>query len=104
MSPSKNRRHHGAPDDLWLTVSGQPISTSGVYQILKRIGNRAGVERFNSHAFRHALAKRLVNNGTPHKVIQDIMGHADITTTLSMYVEYNDDELAEYHQHYNGYD
>jgi site-specific recombinase XerD len=97
-------RHHDAPEDLWLTHSGEPISKSGVYQALKRIGKRAGVDHFNPHAFRHAMAKRLVNNGTPHKVIQDLLGHRDITTTLNMYVRYDDDELADQHQRYSGFD
>lgn len=96
-------RHHDAPEALWLTITGRAISDNGVYQILKRIGKRAGVEHFNPHAFRHALAKRLVNNGTPHRIIQDILGHTDITTTLSMYVNYDDEELARHHSHFTGY-
>lgn len=88
---------------LWLTHAGEPITRSGIYQSLKRLGRRAGVEHFNPHAFRHALAKRLVNRGTPHKVLQDILGHADISTTLNMYVSYDDDELADQHQKYAGY-
>jgi integrase/recombinase XerD len=96
-------RHYDAPDDLWLTHSGTAITTSGVYQILKRLGKRSGVEHFNPHAFRHALAKRMVNNGTPHKIIQSILGHSDITTTLNMYVSYDDDELAEHHHKWTGY-
>lgn len=100
----KRVRHAGAPDNFWLTHSGTPLSSSGAYQALKRVGQRAGVEHFNPHAFRHALAKRLVDNNTPHKIIQDILGHADITTTLNMYVTYDEDELADHHHRYTGYD
>lgn len=94
-------RHHDAPDDLWLAHRGTPLTSSGVYQALKRIAKRAGVTRFNPHAFRHALAKRLINNNAPHKVVQDILGHRDIATTLNMYVAYDEDELADWHEKYN---
>jgi integrase/recombinase XerD len=59
-------RPHDAPDDLWLSTKGGVLSTSGVYQTLKRIGKLAGVKRFNPHAFRHALAKRLVAANAPN--------------------------------------
>jgi site-specific recombinase XerD len=96
-------RHHHAGDELWLTRSGTPLSKSGIYQALERVGERAGVSNFNPHAFRHALAKRLVNEGAPHKVLQAILGHSDIKTTLNMYVVYDDDELDDLHAKY-GYD
>lgn len=94
-----------APDVLFVSsMSGGALSRSGVYQMLKRIGKRSGVTSFNPHAFRHAKAKELINNGAPHKVIQDILGHSDITTTLNMYVNYDDDELADLHGQYTIHD
>lgn len=93
-------RPYNASDDLWLSNSGAPLTTSGVYQALKRVGMRADVEYFNPHAFRHALAKRMAKNGAPSRAIQKILGHEDVTTTLNMYVEFDDTELQELHQRY----
>ena len=93
-------RPHDAPDDLWLSTKGGAFTTDGVYQMLRRVGKLAGVKRFNPHAFRHALAKKLVATNAPNKVLQAILGHEDITTTLNMYVAYDDDELADIHSQY----
>lgn len=89
-------RPHDAPAYLWLSLKGpEPLSTSGVYQLLERVADRAGVDsRWNPHAFRHALAKRLLEGGMNHVAVQKILGHADVVTTLAMYVQYDEDELA----------
>lgn len=89
-------RPHDAPAYLWLSLRGSdPLTTSGVYQLLERVAGRAGVaSRWNPHAFRHALAKRLLDGGMNHVAVQKILGHADVVTTLAMYVQYDEDELA----------
>jgi site-specific recombinase XerD len=96
-----NIRHHNAGDELWLTHSGRPLSKSGIYQVFKRIGKQAGVERFNPHAFRHSCAKRLLNNGAPPKVVQELLGHENVVTTMSLYLQYDEDELADLHSQFN---
>lgn len=90
-------RPWNAPDELWLSRSGEPLSTSGVYQMFKRIGRRAGIKRFNPHAFRHAFAKRLIEEGASPKIVQELLGHSDITTTLNQYVTFSEKELEEHH-------
>lgn len=87
-------------DRLWINYKGQPMTRSGVYQMLKRLAQYAGVERFNPHAFRHAFAKRLLAQNAPAKVIQELMGHEDVTTTMNMYVILDDQELEEFHRKY----
>jgi integrase len=89
-------------DELWLSHRFTPLRKDGIYQILERIAKRAGVDRFNPHAFRHALAKRLVARGTPMKAVADLMGHEDVTTTMTMYVTYDDEELDAIHKKYSG--
>lgn len=88
-----------APQALWLNRSDKPLSASGVYHILRRVAERAGVERFNPHAFRHRLCKKLVENGTPHKVIQDLMGWQS-QDMVQIYVIHTDTELQRYHDAY----
>ena len=98
-------RHQNGPDQLWLTHGGKAITPSGVYQALKRIAKRAGIEgNWNPHAFRHALAKRLIEQGANHKALQSLLGHSDVRTTINMYIDYDDNELAELHSRYSGYD
>jgi site-specific recombinase XerD len=86
-----------SPDDLWLGTGGDPLLPGGIYQALRRIGKRAGVRRMNPHAFRHAAAKRWLDDGMPARAVQELLGHEDVTTTLNLYVSYTDDELQAHH-------
>lgn len=94
LSYRPDNRH----DALWLSKrGGTPLTRSGVYQMLERVAGRAGVEKFNPHGFRHALAKRLIDRGANPELVRDILGHEDVTTTLSMYVNYDEQELQDRH-------
>jgi len=95
-----SRPFNSADDVLWVNNRGEPLSRSGVYQMLRRVAGYAGVKRFNPHAFRHAFAKRLLAQNAPAKIIQELMGHEDVTTTMNMYIVLDDQELEEFHRKY----
>ena len=46
---------------------------------------QAGVEHINFHALRHTFATRALENGVPAKVVQAMLGHADVALTLNTY-------------------
>ena len=50
---------------------------------------------FTAHNLRHTFCTRLCENETNLKVIQSIMGHADISTTMNIYAEATDDKKQE---------
>lgn len=91
-------RHVNSYTELWLTQSGQPISEGGVYHIMARIAKRAGVKKFNPHAFRHAFGKKLITEGVPPRIVSDLMGHERIETTLGIYVQYGEEEIQDFYQ------
>lgn len=76
-----------------------PLSTDGVYQIMRRLGQLAGVSRYNPHSFRHRLVKCMVKNGAPHKVIQDLMGW-NSAKMVQIYVVHTAEELQHHHDMY----
>ncbi len=47
------------------------------------------IPRFSCHIFRHTFASRFCENETNIKVIQEVMGHADVSTTMNIYAEVN---------------
>lgn len=49
------------------------------------------IPRFSCHIFRHTFASRFCENETNIKVIQEVMGHADISTTMDIYAEVSND-------------
>ncbi len=92
---------HAPEDPVWwsLTKPQHPLTYDGLYQMLKRLAARAGVERWNPHAFRHAFGLRATKNGCPTLGLQDLMGHNDPATTRE-YAFLNDDDLADMHKRY----
>ena len=51
--------------------------------------------RFSCHIFRHTFASRFCENETNVKVIQEVMGHADVSTTMNIYAEANPEVTRE---------
>ncbi|WP_257789569.1 tyrosine-type recombinase/integrase [Acutalibacter muris] len=61
-----------------------PYSTVTLH---KRILKSAGLSYINSHALRHTFGTRMCEAGVNVKVIQDTLGHKDISTTLNIYID-----------------
>lgn len=77
----------------------EPLTRSGLEQLLKRLKKKAGVGgRANPHAFRHALAREYLTNGGDLATLSRLMGHADVSTTAAHYALYTQDELAARHE------
>jgi integrase/recombinase XerD len=59
-----------------------PFSRHSLYQHLKRVASKAGVEGLHPHSFRHACATYLMNAGVPAYLVKEHLGHSQIETTL----------------------
>jgi site-specific recombinase XerC len=52
---------------------------------MDKITNSANLDHFTFHALRHTFSTRMLEAGVPAKVVQEILGHADVTLTLNTY-------------------
>ena len=70
-------------DHLFLTARRAPLTRQAFWHLVKRYGARAGVASgaLSPHVLRHAFATHLLNHGADLRVVQLLLGHADITTT-----------------------
>ncbi len=80
----------GGPDGEWAglvfcTTIGTPLDPSNVMKQFREILNEAGLESRRVHDLRHTCATMLARLGVHPREAQDIMRHAQITTTLSVY-------------------
>lgn len=67
---------------LFLSNRGQALSRDRILQIIKKRAKEAGIpENVYPHIMRHSFATHLLENGADLRVIQDMLGHADLATT-----------------------
>jgi integrase/recombinase XerD len=77
-------REHVPGGSLWLFPSGKThLSRIRLYQIVRAMAADAGIppERISPHVLRHAFATHLLSGGADLRVVQSLLGHADIATT-----------------------
>jgi integrase/recombinase XerC len=72
----------GPTERLFVNRKGQPISVPGVRWIINQYAERSALGKsIHPHALRHSFATHLVNSGCDVRVVQELLGHASISTT-----------------------
>ena len=84
LFPRKKKKAPIPPAEpaLFLDEHGHRLTRQGVWYLLKRLAIRAGVAlRITPHSFRHSFATHLLEGGADLRSVQELLGHAKITTT-----------------------
>ncbi len=78
--PHLDRRYR---PELFLNARGGPLTRAGAFLILRRLAERAGLEpeRVHPHLLRHSFATHLLEGGADLRSVQEMLGHADLSTT-----------------------
>lgn len=66
---------------LMLSNTGRPLERVAVWQIVRRNAIRAGLRDVHPHMLRHSFATHMLAGGADLRVVQELLGHADIATT-----------------------
>ena len=76
------RPEASAAEPLFLSRRGSRLSVRAVQELLSKLGPAAGIARpVTPHLLRHSSATELAELGTPLRVVQEVCGHASVTTT-----------------------
>ena len=75
------------------------ITKNGIEYVLRHIAKRTGIEtlRLYPHKYRSTLATNMINKGAPAEMVQGILGHANVSTTLRSYTNINKDKYKQVH-------
>jgi site-specific recombinase XerD len=78
--PHLDRRNR---PELFLNARGGPLTRAGIFLILRRLAEKAGLEpkRVHPHLLRHSFATHLLEGGADLRSVQEMLGHADLSTT-----------------------
>ncbi len=87
---------------IFISKRGTLLATSRIQQIVKERAALCGIDpaRMHPHLLRHSFATHLLNNGADLRVIQEMLGHADISTT-QIYTHVDQARLKEVHRRFH---
>lgn len=80
-SAGSNRRARSASYRVFLNARGGPLSRQSAFGLLRRAAERAGLDEVSPHSLRHSYATHLLERGADVRVVQELLGHASVTTT-----------------------
>lgn len=87
--------------EIFLSVRGRKLTNQRIWQIIVALGKRAGLEReIHPHTLRHSFATHLLEGGADLRIIQEMLGHADISTT-QIYTHVDSRQLHKAHRQFH---
>jgi integrase/recombinase XerD len=86
---------------VFLNAQGRPLTRMGIWKILRKHVKRAGVKkRVTPHTLRHCFATHLLEGGADLAAVQEMLGHADISTT-QIYTHVDREYLRDVHKRFH---
>lgn len=79
-------------DFVFINRKGLPTKNSTYDSTIYKLADKAGIKRFSMHTLRHTFATRAIEAGIRPKTLQELLGHANISITMNLYVHVTEEE------------
>lgn len=86
--------------NLFVTPAGKPLTRQAIYLFIKEYSEKCGLEDVSPHTLRHSFATHLVQNSADIRSVQQMLGHADISTT-QIYTHMTDAHLKKSYEKFH---
>ena len=94
LAPDRWRRR-GDAEAVFLNQRGGRLSRQGAWLVIRKYGDRAGItDHLSPHVLRHSCATHLLDHGADLRIVQEMLGHASISTT-QVYTKVSQERLWE---------
>lgn len=97
---TRNKKEKIAVQNLFLTISGKPINRHIIFLFVKEYSEKSGLQDVSPHTLRHSFATHLVQNSADIRSVQQMLGHADISTT-QIYTHITDAHLRKTYEKFH---
>ena len=88
-------------DRLFLSRTGKPIERVGLWMMVEKYGRRSGLlKHISPHVLRHCFASHLLGGGADLRVVQELLGHSDVSTT-QIYTHVDQGRLKAIHEKFH---
>lgn len=86
--------------NIFVTSSGRPINRQTIFLFIKEYAKKIGLEDVSPHTLRHSFATHLIQNSADVRSVQQLLGHADISTT-QIYTHITDTHLRKTYEKFH---
>jgi integrase/recombinase XerD len=96
----RRKKEKGAIRNLFVTSLGRPLNRQIIFNFIKEYSEKIGLEGVSPHTLRHSFATHLVQNSADIRSVQQMLGHADISTT-QIYTHITDAHLRKTYEKFH---
>ena len=88
-------------EQLFLSRTGKPMERIGLWMLVEKYGRKSGLlSHISPHTLRHCFATHLIGGGADLRIVQELLGHSDISTT-QIYTHVDQDRLKAVHKKFH---
>lgn len=96
----RRQKDIGGVQNLFVTPGGKPLTRQNIFTFIKEYGTRIGRPDVSPHTLRHSFATHLIQNRADVRSVQQMLGHADISTT-QIYTHLTDTHLRSTYENFH---